>query len=454
MSRERLIYTLLHVLALPFILVRLWWRGFAEHRYRKNIDERFGHLDLPRIETVDDNGRLCNKLIWIHAVSVGETRAAYPIVLLLRQQLPDHAILLTHMTPTGRRTGKALFRDETLRAYLPYDVPFAVGRFLEKAKPRFGIIMETEIWPNLIAGCKARNIPLFLVNGRLSERSLTKYLRAEKLAREAVTSLTGIAAQTRADADRLRSLGAQNMVVTGNIKFDFQVSDQSVGLGDAMRQTFGDERGIWVAGSTREGEEAMLLDAIEAVGLPQGALTIIVPRHPQRFDEVASLLQERGLPFVRRSDNIIVPRSINFVLGDSMGEMFSYYSAAHVVLMGGSFKKLGGQNLIEPLAVGRPVIVGPHTYNFSEATELAIEAGAAVRVDDTEGAVRAVGQLLTDRDTREAMGHAGLTFAEANRGAVHLTLDWINKQTGVLSRKKLGIKLDTDYDSDWSTTRN
>jgi 3-deoxy-D-manno-octulosonic-acid transferase len=453
MSWPRRIYTLLHFAALPLILVRLWWRGFAEHRYRKNIAERFGSIDLPTLETIEDNGRTCHKLVWIHAVSVGETRASHPIVLMLRHQLPDHVILLTHMTPTGRRTGKALFRDETLRSYLPYDVPFAVNRFLDHVKPRFGLIMETEVWPNVIAGCQHRKIPLFLVNARLSERSLKRYQRFESLAREAFTGLSGVCAQTRADADRLRALGVTNMVVTGNVKFDFQVSDQSVGLGDALRKIFGEERGIWVAGSTREGEEEMLLDAIEAIGLPQGALTVIVPRHPQRFEDVANLLNARGLPFLRRSDNVVVPASVNYVLGDSMGEMFSYYTASDAVLMGGSLRRLGGQNLIEPLAVGRPVIVGPHTFNFSEATELAIEAGAALRVEDAKGAIAAVGKLLTDRDTRDAMGHAGLTFAEANRGAVHLTLDWINKQTGVLSRRKLGLRLDSDY-SDWSITRN
>jgi 3-deoxy-D-manno-octulosonic-acid transferase len=453
MSRHRFFYTLLHLLALPAILLRLWWRGFAEHRYRKNIDERFGYLDLPRMETIQDNGRTFHKVIWIHAVSVGETRAAHPIVMLLRQQLPDHAILITHMTPTGRRTGKALFRDETLRSYLPYDVPFALNRFFDHVRPRFGILMETEVWPNTIAACKARAIPLFLVNARLSERSLKRYQRFANLAHEAFSGLTGIAAQTRADAERLRLLGAQNMVVTGNVKFDFQVSDQSVGLGDAMRKTFGETRGIWVAGSTREGEEEMLLDAIEAVGLPQGALTVIVPRHPQRFEAVAAMMMNRGIPFIRRSDNAVVPASVNYVLGDSMGEMFSYYTAADVVLMGGSLKNLGGQNLIEPLAVGRPVVVGPHTFNFSEATELAIEAGAAIRVADAREAIQRISQLLTDKETREAMSHAGLTFAEANRGAVHLTLDWINKQTGVLSRKRSGMRLDTDY-SDWSTTRN
>jgi 3-deoxy-D-manno-octulosonic-acid transferase len=447
------LYTLLFWLLLPAILLRLWWRGFGEYRYRRHWGERFGKLSLPPLRQVPGSPRGAWKLVWIHAVSVGETRAAAPIIELIRSQLPDHAVLMTHTTPTGRRTSKALFKDGVLRAYLPYDLPFAVRRFLSIARPRFGLIMETEIWPNLIAESARQSVPLFLINARLSEASRARYARVEPLARQAIAGFTGIAAQTRADADRLRSLGAQNLVVTGNMKFDFQVAEQSVGLGDALRKNFGEGRPVWVAGSTRDGEEEMLLDAIERVGLPPETLTVIVPRHPQRFAEVVSLLEKRGFGYVLRSENVPVPTSINYVVGDSMGEMFSYYTASDVVLMGGSLKPLGGQNLIEPLAVGRPVVVGPHTFNFTEATELAIEAGAAVRAQTPNEAIRAVAELLNDRALREQRGHAGLTFAEANRGAVHLTLDWINKQTGVLSRRRGGGRSEEES-SGFAVTRN
>ena len=411
----RILYALAWLAATPFILARLAWRARRQHGYVERIGQRFGrHAAVPRA-----------RRIWIHAVSVGETRAAAPIVEALRARHPGHRILLTHMTPTGWATGEALFGDSVDRAWLPYDYGFAVRRFVARFRPEAGLVLETELWPRLFEECAQAGIPVVVANGRLSERSARRYARVPALARWALGSVAGVAAQTEADARRFASIGARDVAVTGNVKFDMAVPGETQPLAAAFRARFGARRSIWVAGSTREGEEALLLDAFRAHGAPTGALLVIVPRHPQRVDEVAALSAGRGFVTARRSGGATLGAATQVVVGDSMGEMLAYYGAADVVVMGGSLLPFGGQNLIEACAVGRPVVVGPHTYNFEEASESAIAAGAAIRVADAGDALRAAAALAGDDARRAQMGERALAFVAAHRGAVERLMAWI-----------------------------
>ena len=409
----RFLYGLLWIVATPIVLLRLLWRSRKQRGYLERLGERFGSY-------APAGSGPC---IWIHAVSVGETRAAVPLVEELQSRHPGHRILVTHMTPTGRATGVDVFGDRVERAWLPYDMGFAVRRFLAHYRPRMGIVLETEIWPRLFEEAKRAGIPVVLANGRLSERSARRYERVPALTRWAFANLAGVAAQTEDDARRFARIGARAPVVTGNVKFDLAVPDAMIERGERFRERFGRDRTVWVAGSTRDGEEALLLDALERARPPAGVLLVIVPRHPQRFDDVARLIEARGLAMSRRSLETPVPASTRVVLGDSMGEMLAYYFAADVVIVGGSLLPFGGQNLIEPCALARPVIVGPHTYNFTEAAEGAIAAGAAVRVADADEALRAAAGL--DAQKRREMGNRARAFVEAHRGAVRRLADWI-----------------------------
>ncbi|MGH8649451.1 MAG: lipid IV(A) 3-deoxy-D-manno-octulosonic acid transferase, partial [Burkholderiales bacterium] len=363
-------------------------------------------------------------LIWLHAVSVGETRAAEPLVRALHARHPQCRILLTHMTPTGRETGETLFGGRVERCYLPVDLPGAVARFLDHFRPRAGIVMETEIWPNLIRAARERSIPLYLVNARLSEKSYAAYRRFAGLVRESLSAFTTVAAQSEDDARRLTALGARDTRVTGNLKFDVTLPPEQMELGRALRRGLGNARTVPLAASTREGEEALLLDALEAIAVPE-LLTVIVPRHPQRFDEVARLLESRGVRYQRRSANAPTAADTRVVLGDSMGEMFAYYAACDVAFIGGSLLPLGGQNLIEACAVGKPVLIGPSTYNFAEAAELAMRAGAVIQVPDPAALAREAGRLLRDPAAAQRVSQAALAFANAHRGATARVLELI-----------------------------
>ncbi|HKW81707.1 MAG TPA: 3-deoxy-D-manno-octulosonic acid transferase, partial [Casimicrobiaceae bacterium] len=373
MEFARALYTAVGSSLAPLLPLRLWWRGRREPGYRRDWAERFGRYHGAAPERA---------LWWVHAVSVGETRAALPLVRRLQQSHPQFDILLTHMTATGRETGRALYGDSVKQAWLPYDLPFAVDAFFAQFRPSAGFLLETELWPNLLARATTLGIPVYLVNARLSARSAAGYRRFGVLTRPMLRRLSGVAAQSGDDAARLAGLGAPAPVVTGNLKFDVGVPDFAAALGVELKARFGAARRVLVAASTREGEEALLLDALARSPLPPDVLLIIVPRHPQRFDPVAQLLRERGVPFARRSDNQAVPADIGVVLGDSMGEMFAYYIAADLAFVGGSLLPFGGQNLIEAVAVGLPVLIGPHTFNFSEASAGAIAAGAAQLVAD------------------------------------------------------------------------
>jgi 3-deoxy-D-manno-octulosonic-acid transferase len=332
------------------------------------------------------------------------------------------------MTASGRQAGRELFGDGVVQAWLPYDLPFAVDRFLAHFRPSAGFLVETELWPNLIAQAHRRDVPVFLVNARMSERSAGRYARFSSLTRPMLQRLRGVAAQSPADAARLAELGAAAPIVTGNLKYDVSVPDNAFTLGAELRLRFGASRPVWIAASTREGEEALILDAISRAPMPAGSLLVIVPRHPPRFAVVAELLRSRGVPFVRRSENAAVPVDVGVVLGDSMGEMSAYYAASDLAFVGGSLLPLGGQNLIEAIALGVPVLTGPHTFNFAEATAGAIAAGAALRVDDADAMAHAVRDLLSDPTRRQAMSDAARTFHAAHQGAVQRLWNWLQPQ--------------------------
>ncbi|MDY0012906.1 MAG: lipid IV(A) 3-deoxy-D-manno-octulosonic acid transferase [Rhodocyclaceae bacterium] len=408
----RLGYSLCWLALIPALVLRLLWRARRQPEYLQHISERWGAHSESREPT-----------LWIHAVSVGETRAAAPLVRALLARHPDHHILLTHMTPTGRATAGELFGDDprVSSAYLPYDLPWAVAAFLERARPRLGVIMETEIWPNLFTACKRRGVPLVLANARLSERSARGYRKIGALAREALEALSVVGAQTPQDGARLTALGAGSVQVTGNIKFDAAPPPAQQALGKAFRAQVGG-RPVLLAASTREGEEALILDAFARLG-DEDVLLLLVPRHPQRFDEVARLASDRGLKLQRRSDNQRIAPETRVWLGDSMGEMFAYYQMAEVALIGGSWLPFGGQNLIEACAVGCPVVVGPHTFNFAAVAEEAEARGAALGCANAEAGMTTALALLKEPARRRAMGQAGIAFVTAHQGATQRTLD-------------------------------
>ena len=420
----RWIYTFLLFLLLPWGLLRLRWRARRQPEYLQHWQERLGQYEQTPNKPV----------IWLHCVSVGETRASAPLVALLQKHYPDHQLLMTHATPTGRATSQQLFGNMIISAYLPYDLPFAVRSFLAHFKPVFGVLMETELWFNLIHQCHKRKIPLFLVNARLSEKSAKGYKWLGYRVEAGLEALTAIAAQTREDAERLCELGAPQAIVLGNLKFDVSAPADAPALGTALRETLGKNRPVFLAASTREGEETLILDAVAQAAIP-GLLLVLVPRHPQRFDEVATLLQQRGMHYQRRSGATrSLPEDCQVFLGDSMGEMPTYYAASDLAFIGGSLLPLGGQNLIEACALGIPVLVGPHTFNFEEAVSQAILRGAAERVWDVRNLASELRRLMTDAKLRNQMGIAGKAFAEANRGATErifrLITDSLAKKPG------------------------
>lgn len=412
----RLLYSLIFYLATPLILLRLLWRARKQPEYLHHLGERWGFYSAQPKQP----------LIWIHAVSVGETRAAQPLIEGLKARWPDHQILLTGMTPTGRAAGHEVYRAQVIQAYLPYDTPAADNRFFDHFSPAFGVMMETEIWPNLIAAARRRSIPLILANARLSARSAKGYEKISALAKPAFSALSATAAQTAQDAQRLSQLGASTLEVCGNIKFDVTPPDEKLQLGQAWRQLlYG--RPIWLAASTREGEEALVINAWRQLAMPE-VLLILVPRHPQRFAEVAQMLASAGIHYQQRSQGM--PSTDTQVwLGDSMGEMAAYFAMADLAFIGGSLLPLGGQNLIEAAACGCPVLIGPHTFNFTQATEDAISAGAARRVRDTKDLAEQARHLLENQPELLAMRQAALGFAAEHRGATRKTLNLIARAT-------------------------
>ena len=417
----RQLYSALFYLAQPLVWLRLLWRARKQPEYLQHIGERYGFYTQ----------QAPHRLLWLHAVSVGETRAAEPLIKALLDDFPEHSLLLTCMTPTGRATGGELvakYGPRLQQAYLPYDLPDASGRFLAHFQPALGLLMETEIWPNLIAAAQKRTIPLALINARLSTRSLRGYQRFAALIRPTLGKLSGLAAQTTADAERLESLGAPKVRVSGNLKFDVTPAPEKLQVGHEWRRALG-ARPVWLAASTREGEETPILDAYIRLNRPD-ILLLLVPRHPQRFAEIAALVEARALSLCRRSKNEIPSTETRVWLGDSMGEMPAYFSVADIALIGGTLLPFGGQNLIEAAACGCPVLVGPHTFNFAQATEDAIDCGAATRVSDAAEAASQVTRLLADEAALTAMHAAASQFSRAHRGATARTLELVRELVG------------------------
>lgn len=410
---QRALYQLLLWQLLPFIPLRLFVRGLKERGYWRNLPERFG-----------SGARRNDRPLWIHAVSVGEARAAAPLVERFLAQ--GKSVLVTCMTPAGRATAEQLFGARVTVRYLPYDYAWAVRRFLRRVRPVRGVIMETELWPNLVRESKNAGVPLYLVNARLSEKSASGYRKFSALTREVLLGFTAVAAQTAEDAQRLRSLGALNVSVTGNLKFDIEPPQDQIELGKHFRHLMGG-RPVWLAASTRAGEEKLILNAFKYVSTSK-ALLVLVPRHPQRFDEIAALVRNMGLGVQRRSENVPVSDSTRVWLGDSLGEMFAYYAAADCALIGGSLLPYGGQNLIEACSIGCPVLVGPHTENFKQVAEEAVTLGAALRVANADDWVAKAVQLEKDDAVRQRVGEAGKHFAAAHKGATESVLQLISPQ--------------------------
>jgi len=413
---SRFFYALLLFVAFPYTLLHLLWRARRQPAYLQHWSERFGLY----------SARPTQPVIWLHAVSVGETRAAVPLVEALLVRYPGHQILLTNTTPTGRATSESLFGERVLRVYLPYDYSFAVRRFVRHFKPAIGLLMETEIWPNLIRICHASGTPVLLVNARLSVRSAQRYGWLDALVRSSLGKLAAVVAQTPADAERLSLLGAHGIEVAGNLKFDCEPLSAQLQAGVQLRAQIGASRPVFVAASTREGEEGLVLDALERLASPD-LLTMMVPRHPQRFDEVAALLEQRGVIYQRRSAGEPVAVQTAVLLGDTMGELFAYYRAADIAFVGGSLLPFGGQNLIEAAAVGCPVLIGPHTWNFTDVARQAIACGAAQRVEDVAALARTLKNLLDDTSRRRLMSEAAQAFSLAHRGAVQRLMQVINR---------------------------
>ena len=409
----------------PLLRRKLQRRGRDEAGYLQAIDERFGYYTQAATE---------GGYVWVHAVSLGETRAAAVLLQTLRAAQPDLRILLTHGTATGRAQGVSLLQPGDVQVWQPWDTPAAVQRFLTHFKPRMGIILETELWPNWVAQCHKAQVPLVLVNARMSDKSMRQAQRLSWLSRPAYQGLSAVLAQTDADAERLRTLGAPVVGVLGNVKFDAKPEPLQLAQALVWKQKI--KRPVLLFTSSREGEEAMWLDTLQALKdapLDQhdhinAVHWLVVPRHPQRFDDVAALMAERGWRVSRRSTWVDGPDldkqdDVNTLwLGDSLGEMALYYGLSDAALLGGSFAPLGGQNLIESTACGCPVVMGPHTFNFAEAAQLAEEAGAALRVADMAQAVTTALQMVRFGPDENAHVQACMEFSQAHRGAAQRTV--------------------------------
>lgn len=420
---NRTLYTALFYLGLPLVAIRLWLRARKAPAYAKRVGERFSY-GLPPLQPGG---------IWVHAVSVGESIAAAPMIRALLARYPQLPITVTCMTPTGSERIQAMFANEPRiqHCYLPYDLPCAAARFLDRAKPRLAVIMETELWPNHIHQCAKRGIPVALANARLSERSARGYARFARLTRPMLEDMSLLAVQTAAEAERFLSLGArpEAVQVTGSIKFDLTIDPQLLVRASELRQQWrAVERPVWIAASTHEGEDEVVLNAHrQLLASHPDALLIVVPRHPERFNSVFELCREQGFETIRRSTGEPVTSSTSVLLGDTMGELLFLYALADSAFVGGSLVSNGGHNLLEPAALAKPVLSGPHLFNFLEIAAMLREAGALQEVDDAEGLAVAVQRLFELPRDAQKMADAGLKVMAANQGALQRLLDGLDR---------------------------
>lgn len=409
------IYSQLIRLALPFILVRLWWQGRKAPGLHQDWQHRLGRVPP-----------MSGPVIWVHAVSVGETIAAGPLVRRLLARNLGATILMTAMTDTGLAQARKMFGDKVAYAYAPYDTPGGIRRFLERINPRILVIMETEIWPNMIRQCRRRRVPVFLINARLSERSAVGYERVKGLAAPIMKSITWVAAQAERDAERFRRIGvaASHVEVTGSVKFDVDIPEDVRGAARALRNELG-ERSVWIAGSTHSGEDPQLLLAHQQIlSAHPGALLMIVPRHPERFDSVAELVVKEGFTLARRSLDQ-APGDAQVYLADTMGELMTLYGASDIAFVGGSLIERGGHNPLEPAAWGIPVFSGPHVFNFETIYERLLTDGGVQMVSGADELADRVGRLMASDDERRAYGERALAVVMKNRGALDRVVEGI-----------------------------
>lgn len=408
----RSVYTALLYVFAPIALAGTALRGVRDPAYRDRLPERLGFTDVFQDSAAHP--------IWVHAVSVGEVQAAAALVRVLLKKYPQRQLLITTATPTGAQRVRALFSDSVRHAYLPYDLPGAVRRFLDRVQPAIAIVMEREIWPNLFSECRRRAIPVLLASARISERSAVRHQTFASLFGEALASNVKIAAQTAQDAERYRSIGARDVEVTGNVKFDIEAPVAAKQAGESLRAVQFAERLVWVAGSTHEGEEDRVLAAHRSVIQQRpDALLILVPRHPNRFDAVRSWLKSQQVTFVSRSRGEQVTSATSVLLADTLGELMMFYAAADIAFVGGSLiGSVGGHNLLEPAVLERPVLVGPHNFNAPDIAQLMFESGAARQVNSSEQLAREILALAANAELRARMGRQGRDMVAANRGAL------------------------------------
>jgi 3-deoxy-D-manno-octulosonic-acid transferase len=407
----RFAYALVTYLLVPVYAAYWFVRGLGNRSYRDRFGQRFG-FGYPR---------MTGGSIWIHAVSVGEVQAAVPLIKALVNQFPDRRVLVTTVTPTGAARVDALFGDSVRHCYIPFETPFAVTRFFNSVQPDIALILETEIWPNLYHECGQRNIPLILVSARISPNSMATYRRFLPLFRETLSYGIVIAAQSEADAERFRSLGAaaERTKVTGNIKFDIELPEDLVERGNAFRRDNFEGRPVWVAGSTHDREEEQVLEAHKQVREQfPNALLVLVPRHPERFPAVRSLLHKQRVNFVARTDGVPCTSDTEVYLGDTMGDVPLFYAAANVAFVGGSLVPIGGHNLLEPAALGRPVVTGPHLFHTQDIADMFAKVGASVTVNNAAELGAAVADLFANEATAAEIGKRGLDIVQQNKGAL------------------------------------
>lgn len=408
----RSVYTALLYVFAPLALAGTALRGVRDSAYRDRLPERLGFTHVYQ--------RSDAQPIWVHAVSVGEVQAAAALIRVLLKQHPQRPLLITTATPTGAQRVQALFKDSVRHAYLPYDLPGAVRRFLDRVRPVMAIVMEREIWPNLFHECRRRSIPVLLASARISERSAVRHRRFASLFREALATNVTVAAQTAQDAERYRFIGARDVEIIGNVKFDIEAPVAAREAGESLRTTQFAERLVWVAGSTHEGEEDQVLAAHRRVMERRpDALLILVPRHPNRFDAVRSWLKAKQVTFVSRSRDERVAASTSVLLADTLGELMTFYAAADIAFVGGSLiATVGGHNLLEPAVLERPVLVGPHNFNAPDIAQLMLESGAARQVNSSGQLADAILELAADPAARARMGTQASAMVTANRGAL------------------------------------